>query len=310
MKTIITQVYKLAFLCAAVLVTTHVLAKEDDRSEKTKSYTKSYNVSSSDKVSIENQFGETRLEIWSSNEVKVDVKITVKANTDTKAQQLLDDISITDGKDNGGVYFKTKIGHDSKGGGKHDNTEMHIDYIVHLPANNPLDLKTQFGNTFVPDYTGLADIETKFGEITAGNLRNVKEFSVQFGKGDVESINNGRLSVGYSTFSVKKLSGDIDAKFEFCDGGKVAIDNNIKSFTLYNNYSTIKISTSKDISADFDIETHFGEFSNKTDYAIKEQSEKDNEWRSPRFDYHFTGRAGNGNIKVKIKSNFGTTTIM
>ena len=309
MKTIITQVYKLALVSAALFITSGAMAREDDRSEKSKSYTKSYSVSSSDKISIENKFGETRLEVWNNNEIKVDVQITVKASSDTKAQQLLDNITISDGKDGSGVYFKTSIDQDNNKG-RNNNTEMKINYTVHLPANNPLTLNTQFGNTFMPDYAGLVDIETKFGEITAGNLRNVKEFSVQFGKGDVKSINNGKISIGYSSFNLGSLSGDIDAKFEFCDGGKVAIDNNIKSLTVYNNYSTIKLSTSKDISADFDIETHFGEFSNRTDYAIKEQGEKDNEWRSPRFDYHYTGKAGGGNIKIKIKSNFGTTTIM
>jgi len=294
---------------AAMLATTQLLAREDADVQKTKSYEKSYPVSASDNISISNRFGETRLETWNSNEVKVEVKIRVVATSDERAQSLMDDITIEDGKSGSGVYFKTDIhSHNNNGKG---HTEMHIDYIVHLPAGNPLDLDTQFGDTYLPDYNGAVSITNKFGSITAGKLANVKDITIEFGKGNIQSINNGKLVVKYSGFTVDKLSGDIDAKFEFCDGSKIALDNSIKSFTMFNNYSSIKINTSKDFNGNFDIETHFGDFHNSSDFTIKEKGEGDKgEWRSPRFDYHYTGKAGNGNIGVTIKSNFGNTTIM
>jgi hypothetical protein len=250
---------------------------------------------------------------WTNNEVKVDVEIIAKTKSsgqEDQLQRILDGITIEDGKSGDGVYFKTKIDIHNNKSKKEENTQMEINYIVHLPASNPLKLRTQFGNTIVPDYSGPADIESKFGNLTAGNLSNIKELSVQFGKADIESISNCKFSIGYSSFSVKKLSGDIDARFEFSDGVELNLDNNLKSFKLYNNYSTIKLIVGKDLSADFDFETHFGEFKNKSAFDIKEEKEKDSEWRSPRFDYHYTGKSGNGTIKVTVKSNFGTTTII
>ncbi len=309
MKTI-SKASRLLFICAAMLTTTQLLAKTDDGSEKTKSYTKSYSISASDNISINNQFGETRLEVWNNNEIKVDVQIKVKASTEAKAQRLLDDITIEDGKQGGGVYFKTKIEHDDDRGDKRGNTEMHIDYVVHLPASNPLNLDTRFGDTYMPDYSGPVDIENKFGSLTAGNLTNVKELAVEFGKGDVQSMHGGSLTVKYSTFTIGKLSGDIEARFEFCDGSKITLDNGIKSFNLYNNYSTVKINTSKDLSATFDIETHFGDFSNRSDFSIKEDDERNSDSRGPKFDYHYRGKSGSGNVMVKVRSNFGTTTLM
>ncbi len=307
MKTI-TKLYSIILLCFALLISMHSFAKGDNV-EKKKTYTKSYNINNNDEISIENQFGETKLVIWSNNEIKVDVEIKTKASRDERAQQLLDAISIEDGKSGDGVYFKTKIDNINKNK-KDEHTQMEINYVVHLPANNPLHLKTQFGNTIVPDYNGPAEIEIKFGSLDAGVVTQAKELSVQFGSAKIKSINNCDFTIKYSSFSVNKLSGDIDAKFEFCHNVELNLDDNIKSFDLYNNYSEIKISTVKDLSADFDIETHFGEFSNKSDYDIKEEQKKDNEWRSPRFDYHFMGKSGSGNIKVNVKSNFGKTTII
>jgi len=303
MKTRI-KAFKLLFVSAAMLTTTHLLAKD---SEKTKSYTKSYNVSSSDAITIDNRFGETRLETWANNEVKVDVQIKVVAGNDERAQSLMDDISVDDGKNGSGVYFKTNINSHNNNGKGH--TEMHIDYVVHLPANNPLTLNTQFGDTYLPDYNGPVTIENKFGSLKAGKLANVKDFDVEFGKCDAESINNGKIVIKYSTFTVSKLSGDIDARFEFSEASKLTIDNTIKSLNIYNNYSTVKITASKDLSARFDIDTHFGDFSNRTDFSIKDKNEDDDS-RGPRFDYHYSGTAGSGTVTIKVKANFGSTTLM
>jgi hypothetical protein len=306
MKTIL-KACNAALVCIALLLTTNAFAKEDGN-EKTKSYTKTYDISGTDKIDIENSFGKTKLITWGENKIQVDVDIKTSANTDELAQKLMDAINIEDGKSSSGVYFRTHI-ENNNGNNKGKHTEMEINYTVHLPAGNPLDLKTSFGDTFIPDYNGPASIEEKFGNLNTGNLYNVKDLNVQFGSAKIESIANCKFTVGYSTFAVKKFSGDIDAKFDFCDGGELNLDNSIKSLKIYNNYSSIKINASKDLSADFDIETHFGDFINHTDYAIDEEKEKDGEWKSPKFDYHYTGKAGGGNIKVKIKSNFGSTTM-
>lgn len=300
------KAFKLLMFSAAMLATTQLLAREDADVQKTKSYEKSYTVSAGDNISINNRFGETRLETWNSSEVKVEVKMRVVATSDDRAQSLMDDISIEDGKSGSGVYFKTNMRSHTNNGKGH--TEMHIDYLVHLPATNPLELETQFGDTYLPDYSGPVSIVNKFGSIKAGRLANVKDITVEFGKGNIESINNGRLVAKYSGMTIGKLSGDIDAKFEFCDGSDIALDNSIKSFTLVNNYSSVNITTAKDINASFDIQTHFGEFKNRTDFAIKDNS--DDEERGPKFDYHYSGKAGNGDVAIKIKSSFGNTKIM
>ena len=46
---------------------------------KTKSVNKSYNISSSDKLNIQNSFGPVKVTTWDRNEIKVDVAIEVSA---------------------------------------------------------------------------------------------------------------------------------------------------------------------------------------------------------------------------------------
>ena len=77
--------------------------------EKTKTYTKSYPLSGSDKVSLENQFGEMKINTWDKNEIRVDVKIVTKGSTDEIAQKIMDNIEIEDSKTGSGVSFETKM---------------------------------------------------------------------------------------------------------------------------------------------------------------------------------------------------------
>jgi hypothetical protein len=126
--------YRFALFIACVLTSAQVIAG-DPLVEKKKTYTKSYNVSSSDKIAFTNQFGELKINTWDRNEVKATVTITAEANTDEKAQSILDHITIEDGKNNGGVYFKTKF--DKKKDPKWSKGEkqgFHIDYEVFIPV--------------------------------------------------------------------------------------------------------------------------------------------------------------------------------
>lgn len=73
-------------------------AGDDPKIEKRKVYSKSYSISGSDKISIENQFGEVMIKTWDKNEVKMEVTIIATSNTEERAQEILDRISIEDSK--------------------------------------------------------------------------------------------------------------------------------------------------------------------------------------------------------------------
>jgi hypothetical protein len=308
----ILKAYNVFLLGTLLLMSGTVMAGEEPKVEKKKTYTKTHSVSKSDKISLTNQFGELKLNTWNKNEVKVDVTITAKANSDQRAQDILDRINIEDGKNGSGVFFKTKM-KDDKNGKKKNNAEYKnegftIDYIVYLPSSNPLNISNSFGATIIPDYNGEADIESKFGSLTAGNLPNVKEVTVEFGEATIESIHDGKIVVKFSRAVVNKISGNIEAIFEHSSGTKLGVDNNVKSLNIKNNFSTVYIDVPKDLSANFDVRTNFGDFTNKTDFAIKKE-EEDGDRHGPKFDNRYTGKSGNGSIAMKISSEFGKVIV-
>ena len=177
-----------------------------------------------------------------------------------------------------------------------------------MPAGNPIEAANSFGPMIVPDLSGVAEITSKFGNLTCGKLSNNKELSVEFGKATIKHINGGEVSIKFSDAEINKLSGEVKASFEFSKGATISIDNSLKSLEIKNSYSTVELELSKDFSGDFDIKTSFGSFKNNTDFKITEDKDDDDE-HGPKFDHRYSGKTGSGATRVKIKSSFGTTKI-
>jgi hypothetical protein len=303
-----THIAPLFFIGLLLSATTR--AEGDPQVEKKKTYSKSYNVNSSDKISLFNQFGEMKINTWDKNEVKADITIIAEAGTDAKAQAILDRISIEDGKQSDGVFFRTKFSkekeqqHWEKG----EKQGFHIDYVVYLPARNPLNARNEFGPMTIGDFSGEASLESKFGSLTAGKLSNVKRVQVEFGKANIGSITSGDLVIEFSKAAIDNLDGAVHAVFEYCDAAKMHVDNHTKELIIKNSYSQLYLDVNTNISASFDISTNFGELSNKTSFNIKEENENDNR-HGPRFKKRYTGKSGNGNMDMKIKSEYGQVTL-
>lgn len=298
--------------CSLLLFSTSFSIKalaNDDDAKKQKKYSKSYSISSKDHISLENQFGEMRIATWDKNEVKVDITITTQASTEEEATAILDRISIEDEQSSGNVSFKTHFSNQSVNRSnknkKNQNQSMKVDYLVYLPIGNPLEVSNKFGPTYLSDYNGPLTITSSFGSLEAGKLANVKKLLVEFGKSDIEAIHNGDIAIKFSQASVGTLSGDIDAKFEFCnDVLKATVDRNIKSLTIKNSYSKLDLDLPKDLSANISITSSYSDFDNNSGLSIKDDTEYPK--YGPALTKNYSG--GNGNINIKIKVDFGKLT--
>lgn len=283
--------------------------RQEPKFKKQKVYTKSYGVSSGDRINLDNQFGEMKLITWEKNEVKVDISISGSSDNEIRAQQILDRISIEDAKIAGSVSFKTKFANQDKDWNKnqkdkHINESMKINYTVYLPSVNPLNAKNQFGAMIVPDYRGEATLESQFGSLTTGRITNAKNIKVAFGKATLGQVSNGKVDISYSSATINKLSGDLDIKVQFSNNVKLNLDNDVKSLDLINSYSTVYLDMSKDFSASYDISNSYSSFSNKSTFTINKNSDKERAFNAESY----SGKSGNGSTKVKIRSSFSTVT--
>ena len=77
--------------------------------EKRKSFDMNYKVNNADALSIENKFGRVHVNTWDKNEIKVRVDVVARASSDGKAQEILDNISITSRLSDNTIFVSTKM---------------------------------------------------------------------------------------------------------------------------------------------------------------------------------------------------------
>jgi len=298
-------------ILVAIAFHTSIFAQHEDDNDfdnrkkyefvKTKAVNKTYTVSSGDKLSIINSFGKVEVHTWNKNEIKVDVNVEATANKEALAQKILDGIIITESQSSGDVSFKTKINGNSSG--KNDKSSMEVNYSIYMPETNELDLSNEFGSTTIPEFKGKVDLTSKFGSLTTGALSNVKSIVVEFGKGNFESVENGNITIKFSSASFGKLTGNTKLRFEFCSASKVNLDNGLTGLDLTASYSTVNLKPASGLSASYSISTSFGSFKNTT--GIRFESDEEDEDKGPKFDFKYEGKAGSGSIPIKAKTSFG-----
>ncbi len=303
--------YKGFILLAFALAPLLSLAINGDHVEKKRAISKSYNVGPEDRLSIENSFGNVTITTWDKNEIQVEVEIGVNASSEEKAQQMMDLINVKDNQSGHDINFKTDIGHMSGKDNWNKNEEtrkFYVDYKVVMPAKNSLHIENSFGKINVPNFDGSASLISKFGELTTGRLPNATLVHVEFGKADIGRLNNADLILKFNGNSqVAGISGNSKVDIQFCSRVDITVDNSVSALSLFQSYSSINLKVSDNLSAQFDVHTNFGSFNNKTEFNIPEEG--DDESSGPKFDKNYSGKAGEGNAKIKIKSSFGSVRL-
>ncbi|HEY9196648.1 MAG TPA: hypothetical protein VIM77_10295, partial [Mucilaginibacter sp.] len=313
-----------------------VKTQTGDEVSKTKSYSKSYNVDANDVINIDNKFGRITVNTWAKNEVKVDVQIKVTTNSDEKAQKLLDNVSIKDGKDGDGVSFKTTISSDNDNnsswgslfkGGRNQVRSIEVNYTVYMPAKNPLTISNKYGATDLPDLSGRLIINNSFGSLVAKSLSHAgNQIRVKYGNATIGNLTASDLDVAYGSLSLAdcenlkanlsyssakigriKTSGNINVKF----GGGVSIedvDKNLKDLSVRSSYSSIKLGLGDEQGADFDVTVRYGSFNygNRNVNFINKTPADGERGFNPTKTYKGHFGKGGSDKTITINSTFGS----
>ena len=286
----------------------------DEDVKKQKLINRSYDVTSEDKLKIDNQFGNVTVSTWDKQQITVDIEIGASAATEEKAQNIMDQISVHEDKDDHEIYFKTDVNDVHNGNGERHKGEegkrsFYIDYVIHMPAANPLYIENSFGKTAVPDMSGLVNLTSKFGSLTAGKLEQVDAIDVEFGTVAIAEITNGKISLKFDKESkIGKINGNVKITSEFSQKVQFIVGDDIEDLSVFESYSGIRMVIDKSLSADIEVHTSFGNFHNESDVSINEHKEDEGDY-GPHFDKDYSGKAGDGKAKIRIKSSFGSVRL-
>src|SRR5580698_9427905 len=293
------------------LVLSAPLLSQAQSVRKTKVINRSYTVTAEDKLQIDNSFGDVTVNTWDKPQITVDIEIGARASSDEKVQNIFDEIDVKEGKSDHLISFHTHVGEiHTHGNSRHDdggdNRTFYIDYVVHMPAGNPLDLHNDFGKTEVPDFKGPVNLTSKYGSLTAGNLANVGNIDVEFGKATLGDITNGKIVLQYDgNTRIGTICGNVKIVSEFSSRIQINVGNCVTDLSVSESYSGIRMVVDKNLSAQITIHTNFGEFHNESEFTIGEKREDDGEM-GPKFDHDYSGTLGDGKAQIKVKSEFGS----
>ena len=287
-------------------------ANGDQDVRKQRMINKNYSVTADDKLEIDNQFGNVVVSTWDKSEITVDIEISARASSEDRAQEIMNRIDVKDGREGHNIWFKTKVGeihNNNSNKGRNDGERgFYIDYVVHMPAGNRLEIANSFGKTEIPAFKGLVTLTSKFGSLSTGKLDNVDQIDVEFGKAYITSVNSGKVIFKFNKESrIGKVDGNVKITSEFSQNVQFSVADGIQELSVFESYSGVRVVVEKDLSAQIDVHTSFGKFHNESEFEISEL--KDPDIYGPKFDRDYTGKAGDGRARIRIKSSFGSVRL-
>jgi hypothetical protein len=204
-----------------VLALIFILAphKVSGREEYTKVIKKEYTVNADAQVILDNKFGQIHCNNWDKNLVAIEIRITVSASSQEKANNLMDMVTISSDGTPSKVETRTNFSKEGFSG----NSKVTVDYTVNMPASVSLNLTNKFGDVFLNELTGAGNFNISYGNIEINALRNSNNvIDIKFGKGDITWITGAMVAIKYSDFKVEYAGSlNVDSKFSNLEAARI-----------------------------------------------------------------------------------------
>ena len=222
--------------------------------ERVKKFSRSFRLGANQQFSVENKFGKVHVNTWDKPEATVDVVMTARSSNETKAQTLLDRISIVvEEKAGNEISVKTQI--ESLNNWGNGKQSFEINYTVNVPRNSPLRIKNSFGDTYVGELNGRADLQASYGSLKTDRLNHGDNtVKVAFGNGRISYCKSGELKVSYSDFEVTE-GGSLEIESSFSE----LQVRNVQSATVKARYGSVDLGTDGRAFKRFDVDGSFSD---------------------------------------------------
>lgn len=262
--------------------TDEISVQENAPVEKKKVITKVFPVDAKNYLSIINQHGDVKVELWNKNEIKVDITITGYGKTEAQVQSLIDNVEIVERKEGDKIALRTLIDTDESAsngrwswtnsftnsitnsftwnGSSSSSTNsskktsekrgVEINYAIFMPKNNSLTVSNKYGKTNIPQFSAPLKVTSSYGSFNADRLSGGdKDIFVQYGSSNIKQMDDGDLHVAYSKLNIEKAD---NLKLTNNYGSVVLDDiNNLDGIIQYSSGKIGKINQSGKLSISY-----------------------------------------------------------
>ncbi len=302
---------------------------------KEKTIKKEFNVNADALLKVDNSYGNLNIVSWNENRILIEVHIKTNSNSEEKAQEKLDEISVDFEADRSLVSARTNI-RDNRSGwgwnwGKSNNVNMQINYTIKLPIKNNIDLDNDYGSISIDRVDGHAKISCDYGRLDIGELhgRNNQLNFDYTSKSTISYINSGNISADYSGFNIEK-AGNLIIRTDYTNSsvekmenleyssnyGKIEIGevNNVQGTGDYINVQLGTVHGNVDIVADYgslkveNMAEDAGNIQLRTDYTGVKIGYDPNYHFNFEIKTSYAGVSGKDNFEINISEEKNTST--
>ncbi|GHC63899.1 hypothetical protein GCM10008083_31430 [Ulvibacter litoralis] len=211
---------------------------------KEKTVKKDFTVNKDALLKVQNSYGNIDIVTWTENRIAIEVQIKTNSDNEAKAQQKLDEISISFSGSPSQVTAVTEFNKKKStswsfwGDSNNNNVAMEINYIIKMPISNLVNLSNDYGAISIDKLEGTAIIKCDYGQLILGELRgenNLLTFDYT-SKSSIGYMKSGKINADYSGFTLEK-AGTVDLIADYtqseiikarditfnCDYGKIEI---------------------------------------------------------------------------------------
>ncbi|MFP4621864.1 MAG: hypothetical protein ACLFM7_11185 [Bacteroidales bacterium] len=192
-------------LILALCLSINAHAAQDEYS---KNKHREYDVNEETVLVISNKYGNVDVTNWNRDKVSVDITVTVDHRREERARELLEDIIPEISQQENTIRAITNFDRNfSRSGGLFnfgdDTKEFKIDYEVKAPRYINLELENKYGDVFINEITGRADIAVKYGNLKANkilrdNSKPLSHVNLAYSNGNIGEVNWLKLTLKYT----------------------------------------------------------------------------------------------------------------
>jgi len=298
--------------------------------EKTKTIQKVYIISRNIPLGISNQFGKVEVNTWDKKEIRVDISIRAIENSLSKAENMINSITIEEEKSANNIRLTTHINRDKSNwwdkvmnSGKRG---IQVNYVIFMPKSNPINIENKFGSTVLPDLDGNVALNLSYGKLIAGRLNgNNTTIRSSYGSAEIAAVQNavldckyGKVDLGqaktvaldlsYSgSSSIGELSNSGSVNMKYSGGFNVGLGKDITQFRMSAAYSSSTVRIDPAAHFGFDVSVSYGGFD--CDNCTITQEDPTPESRGPKLHRSYQGyfKQPSAN-RVTIDSSYGSVT--
>lgn len=291
--------------------------------ERTVKTDKSFRVHSNAWVDVIGKYGDIHIDTHDGSRVDVDVSVRVRAKSMSDVDKMLDKIkvSITGNEDRVSVrsgmddiaqwnsHSNGKIRIVFKDGTKVNLEEFAIDYKLSIPTRNSVKLNNKYGNIYMDDLEGDADIELKYGNLETESLNGKTSLVLGYGKARMEDVYWGDFEIKYSELKMEEAQAlRLDSRYSNFEVEKA---DTLLSESRYNGYELGEIGylIAVERNSEMSVEelSEFGSFEMRYGKLYIEELKRDFETLS--FDGQYTDCVVNvedgGGYELDIATKYG-----